>query len=145
MIKLNGRELAQIKEANLKEKLNNENNIYEFNKVRKIKLLLTDILLETESFLDPDINSKNNTLTKEAKCNIELLWKYYREFVFYNYFSFNRIGRLRYDYRKAIVTVDTDSNMVDLGLWIDWLKNNIINLNPVLSGRDDKKMIYNIK
>ena len=121
-----------------------KNNIYEFNKVRKIKLLLTDILLETESFLDPNINSDNNTLTKEAKNKIELLWKYYREFVFYNYFSFNRIGRLRYDYRKAIVTVDTDSNMVDLGIWIDWLKNNIINLNPILSSRDEKKMIYNM-
>ena len=94
--------------------------------------------------MDPNINSDNNTLTKEAKNKIELLWKYYREFVFYNYFSFNRIGRLRYDYRKAIVTVDTDSNMVDLGIWIDWLKNNIINLNPILSSRDEKKMIYNM-
>lgn len=121
-----------------------KNNIYEFNKVRKIKMLLTDILIDTESFLDPDIDSKKNTLTKEAKNNIELLWSYYKEFVFYNYFAYNRIGRLRYDPRKAIVTVDTDSNMVDLGLWIDWMRKNIINLNPVLLEKDEKKMIYNM-
>ena len=121
-----------------------KNNIYQFNSLRKIKLLLTDILIETESFLDPAIDSENNTFTKNAKNNIKLLWDYYREFVFYNYFSFNRINRLRYDKRKSIVTVDTDSNMVDLGIWIDWLKNNIIDNNPYLKYRDEKVMIYNM-
>lgn len=121
-----------------------KNNIYEFNKVRKIRLLITDILLETDAFLDPNIDSKKNNLSNEAKSNIELLWTYYREFVFYNYFAYNRIGRLRYDPRKSIVTVDTDSNMVDLGIWIDWLKDNIISTIPQLYVRDEKKMLYNM-
>lgn len=121
-----------------------KNNIYEFNSIRKIKLLLTDILLETDSFLDPNINSNNNILSSKAKSDIELLWNYYREFVFYNYFSYNRIGRLRYDPRKAIVTVDTDSNMVDLGLWIDWIQQNIIVNNEELLSRDPKHLIYNM-
>ena len=121
-----------------------KNNIYKFNGLRKIRILLTKVLLDTDSFLDPNIDSKKNKLSEDAKQGIELLWKYYKEFVFYNYFSYNRIGRLRYDPRKSIVTVDTDSNMVDLGIWIDWLKKNVVSVNPFLNNLNEKQVLYNM-
>ena len=103
-----------------------KNNIYEFSKLRPIRMLINEIFEKTESFLNP------NKLPKETEKELKILWKYYKEFVFYNYFTFNRIGRLRYDLRKSIVTVDTDSNMVDLGIWVDWVFENIIDINHLL-------------
>ena len=113
-----------------------KNNIYEFSKLRPIRMLINEIFEKTESFLNP------NKLPKETEKELKVLWKYYKEFVFYNYFTFNRIGRLRYDLRKSIVTVDTDSNMVDLGIWVDWVFENIVDINPKLRYRERNNLIY---
>ena len=113
-----------------------KNNIYEFSALRPIRMLISKIFEKTESFLDP------NKIPKESENELKILWKYYREFVFYNYFSFNRIGRLRYDLRKSIVTVDTDSNMVDLGIWVDWVFDKIVDINPKLRYRERNSLVY---
>ena len=58
------------------------------------------IIDETELFLDP------NKPPKECKEDLELLWSWMKEFVDYNYFAFNRIGRLTCDQRDTVVTID---------------------------------------
>ena len=97
-----------------------KNNLYGFARLPKVKKLLFKIIDETELFLDP------NKPPKENKSSLELLWSWIEEWVVYNYFAFNRIGRLTCDKRDTVVTIDTDSNMLCLAPWFDFMIDEII-------------------
>ena len=77
-----------------------KNNLYEFVRLPKIKKLLFKIIDETELFLDP------NKPPKDVLPDLELLWSMIEEWVVYNYFAFNRIGRLTCDKRDTVCTID---------------------------------------
>ena len=104
-----------------------KNNLYGFARLPKVKKLLFKIIDETELFLDP------NKPPKENKESLELLWSWIEEWVVYNYFAFNRIGRLTCDPRDTVCTIDTDSNMLCLAPWFDYMMDEVI--------KGDKKII----
>jgi dephospho-CoA kinase len=79
-----------------------KNNIYAFANLPRIRNKLTDVKLNVEDFKNP------NKVPESIKGKLEDLWDYLKEFVFYNYFAFNRIQRLKTEKRKVVVTVDTD-------------------------------------
>lgn len=81
-------------------KLYYKNNLYGFVKLPKVKKLIFKIIDETDLFLDP------NKPPQEAKEDLELLWYWTNEWVMYNHFAFNRIGRLTCDERDTVVTID---------------------------------------
>jgi hypothetical protein len=97
-----------------------KNNLYGFARLPKVKKLLFKIIDETELFLDP------NKPPKENKESLELLWSWIEEWVVYNYFAFNRIGRLTCDPRDTVCTIDTDSNMLCLAPWFDFMLDEVI-------------------
>lgn len=97
-----------------------KNNLYGFARLPKVKKLLFKIIDETELFLDP------NKPPKENKESLELLWSWIEEWVVYNYFAFNRIGRLTCDPRDTVCTIDTDSNMLCLAPWFDYMMDEVI-------------------
>lgn len=113
-----------------------KNNLYEFSMIPKIRNKLSIIMNKVESFKDP------NEVPESIKDKLEDLWDYYKEFVFYNHFAFNRIDRLKKDRRKTVVTVDTDSNMLNLNPWIIFLKKNIINVDEKLASRDADELRF---
>lgn len=84
-------------------KLYYKTNLYEFTKIPKIRNMYHAVIRNTNEFKDP------NDLPKETENEIKELWSYYKQFVFYNNFAFNRIQRLKNDERKCVVTIDTDS------------------------------------
>ena len=91
--------LLNIDQDNL-NRIYYKNNLYEFARLPKVKKLLFKIIDETELFLDPNKPPQDN------KSDLELLWSWIEEWVVYNYFAFNRIGRLTCDPRDTVVTID---------------------------------------
>ena len=113
-----------------------KNNLYEFVRLPKIKKLLFKIIDETELFLDP------NKPPKDVLPDLELLWSMIEEWVVYNYFAFNRIGRLTCDKRDTVTTIDTDSNMLCLAPWIDFIIDEVIKNDPKIMNTTTKNYTY---
>lgn len=107
-----------------------KNNLYEFSDIPFIHNLIYKILKNVDEFKDP------NNIPDEIKDDLETLWSYIKQFVFCDYFQFGRIKRLKAFKRKAVVTVDTDSNMICLQPWVDYCKETIIDLDDKLTSRD---------
>ena len=100
-----------------------KNNFYEFIKnCNSAIYLLQKIMIETKQFRVP--NKKHMTGTLEI--DLTALWKYFREFVLYNYPTYNRIYRLKKDVRKSVLTIDTDSNMLTIYKWNNFVYDNFI-------------------
>jgi hypothetical protein len=122
--------LLNLDQDNL-NRLYYKNNLYGFARLPKVKKLLFKIIDETDLFLDPNKPPKDN------KDDLELLWSWIEEWVVYNYFAFNRIGRLTCDSRDTVVTIDTDSNMLCLAPWFDFMIDEVI--------KNDEKIISETK
>jgi len=113
-----------------------KNNLYEFSYLPKIRNKLATTVLKVNEFKDP------NKIPDSIKDNLEDLWDFYKEFVFYNYFPFNRIQRLKNDKRKTVVVVDTDSNMLNLNPWMVFMYKYIISVNDTLMERDPDQLRF---
>ena len=113
-----------------------KNNIYEFSKHKKILNILHDIAYYTESFKDP------NSVPDETMPYLVELWKYYNEFVFYNYPPIDRIQRLKNEKRKCVITIDTDSNMISLQPWLEFMNENIIEKDDRLKDKDEDQLKF---
>lgn len=129
--------LMNIDQDNL-NRIYYKNNLYEFARQPKVKKLLFKIIDETELFLDP------NKPAKEVVGDLELLWSWMEEFVDYNYFAFNRIGRLTCDTRDVVVTIDTDSNMICMAPWVDFMIDEVINNDEKIMSTTKRKYTYMI-
>ncbi|WP_216369611.1 family B DNA polymerase, partial [Brevibacillus sp. MCWH] len=81
-------------------------------------------------------------ITEYANDELDDLWNYYKEFVFYNHFTFGRINRLKNDVRKTVVLVDTDSNMLNLNPWMQFLYKYIISSSEKLMRRDPDQLRF---
>jgi len=92
-----------------------KNNFFEFCKCEKVIKYIFEILNKTDKFRDP------NEVPDIIKDDMEKLWSWLEEFVYYPYSRFDRISICKNLGRKAIITVDTDSNMVNTEPWIDFL------------------------
>jgi len=113
-----------------------KNNIYEFSMHHKIISLLVLIVRNTKEFKDP------NKIPETSKEYLEELWTYYKEFVLYNYSPINRIQRLKNDKRKVVLTIDTDSNFLNLNPWVEFMFNNIIDPDYKNDGRDREELRF---
>lgn len=113
-----------------------KNNLYEFCRLDGVKPILVRIFEKVELFRDP------NEVPECISDDVELLWQYFHEFVAYEYFAFDRIERLKHDKRKATTTIDTDSNMISLLPWIEFLTEEIIAPSPVARVKDVNEMIF---
>jgi hypothetical protein len=129
--------LLNIDQDNL-NRIYYKNNLYSFARLPKVKKLLFKIIDETDLFLDP------NKPPKENKSDLELLWSWIDEWVVYNYFAFNRIGRLTCDPRDTVCTIDTDSNMLCLAPWFDFMIDEVIKGDRKIMESTYKNYTYEI-
>lgn len=107
-----------------------KNNIYSFSSIPFVKNILVDLFEKVDNFVDP------NKVPENIKDNIEQLWDLYKEFVFYNHFAFARIDRLKKHKRKTVVTVDTDSNMLNLHPWVLFVFEYIAKDNDAILSKE---------
>ena len=112
------------------------NNVYEFSRLDKIKKMLTRVIGTDDSFKNP------NKLPNDVVEPINKIWAYYEEFVLYNGFAFDRINRLKTKTRKSVTTIDTDSNMVSLLPWINFVKGELVPESTKLQEKDSDELIF---
>lgn len=100
-----------------------KNNFFKFNLIPFIQDKLIFIMDNINVLMTGELSGvKNRTVSKV----IEDLWKFYEMFVFYNYPTFDRVRKGKYINRKVVLYVDTDSNMIGLNNWVQFVLNKII-------------------
>ena len=98
-----------------------KSNIYEFfmNSKKSIQLI-KNIAQSNEEFMDPKKPPKN------IKNKLDKLRDAVMEYVHYNYQFNNRVNRLKMNKRKSVIVIDTDSNFINLGPWVNFVRDRII-------------------
>jgi len=89
-----------------------KNNIYEFMGNQKIADVF-DLVIGKE-FLDP------NEPPEELLPDLNRLWDYLQEWVYYDYLSFHRYQRAENEKRRTVLIVDTDSNFLFLNPFFEY-------------------------
>lgn len=106
-----------------------KNNIYEFIKNDCILDILKTAFNKMDNFNDP------NAVPNCIQDDMALLWEYCSEYVFYNHAYNERINRLKHEKRTVVKLVDTDSNLVNVQPWVDFLYDQLI---PKISSSMDQ-------
>jgi hypothetical protein len=107
------------------------NNLFAFVENDMIKSRLIRIYDVTTAFRNP------NEIPDNIKEDLEFIWDYCREFVFYNHAYTEQIDRLKHDPRTRVILIDTDSNVINIKPWVDWTKDNVWNHSVSSMGEED--------
>ena len=76
--------------------------------------------VDKEYFMDP------NSVPSIVKDELDLFKKYIMKYVFTQYLSFDRIYRLRNFKRRVVTVIDTDSNILSIDIFINWILDNVV-------------------
>ena len=87
----------------------------------------------TKSFRNP------NDVPENIKEDLEFVWDYCHEFVFYNHSYTEQINRLKHDVRSTVILIDTDSNVINIKPWVDWTRTHIWNQSTTSMDETDKQ------
>lgn len=108
-----------------------KNNLYKLMDNTVTQSLLKSVFHKTKEFKNP------NDVPENILPELETLWEYCNEMVFYNHGYTEQIKRLKEATRESVVTIDTDSNIVNIEPWIDYLKEKVWRKsNSVMSDED---------
>ena len=97
-----------------------KNRIYKFLENDVVMNILIRVFNKIDDFNNP------NSVPECAKEDLELLWAYVKEYVFYNHAYNERINRLKNDRREVVKVIDTDSNLIHVQPWVDFLEENLL-------------------
>lgn len=106
-----------------KEDLNRlyyKNNLYEFCRNTHMKHLLRNFINKAEIFNNP------NDIPDYLKDDVNEIWQLMKEYVFYNYPIIDRSIRLQTQMRRSVVVIDTDSNMIDMNPWYEFVMREVL-------------------
>lgn len=78
-----------------------------------------------------------NVIPKCIKEELNLLSEYYMKYVYVPYIQFDKIYRLKNFKRKAVVIVDTDSNILNCEPWVNYCQNSIMKSDYGRSNMDN--------
>lgn len=95
------------------------NNLFAFVENDMIMRRLVRIYDVTTEFRNP------NNVPDNIKDDLEFIWEYCREFVFYNHAYTEQINRLKHDPRTRVILIDTDSNVINIKPWVDWTREKV--------------------
>lgn len=108
-----------------------KNNLDLLNQTAAVKHLLKDLfdgieqltLGDFKAFLDPD--GTDTIIKPGAKEKMLLLLDYYRALVVYPYPVYDRARRTKYQNKKAVLYIDTDSNFISLSKYVRYMYEEI--------------------
>lgn len=101
-----------------------KNNLFAFMENSNIQNMMIDILKKLKMpYLNP------NKLPKEIAVELNIMWDFVKEYVFYNHQYIDRIDRLTYLPRKVVLQIDTDSNFMSAEPWYQYWKEKIRNID----------------
>lgn len=115
------------------------NNLFAFVENGMIMRRLVRIYDVTTEFRNP------NNVPDNIKDDLEFIWEYCREFVFYNHAYTEQINRLKHDPRTRVILIDTDSNVINIKPWVDWTREKVwIRSSSVMNETDMQFSSVNI-
>lgn len=115
------------------------NNLFAFVENDMIMRRLVRIYDVTTEFRNP------NNVPNNIKDDLEFIWEYCREFVFYNHAYTEQINRLKHDPRTRVILIDTDSNVINIKPWVDWTREKVwIRSSSVMNETDMQFSSVNI-
>ena len=114
-----------------------KNNFLEFLKVPYIRERLEFIFTNINFIMLPEISKIDSEEVQEA---IQEFWSNIKSYVFYNYPVFDRVRKGKYLDRKSVLYVDTDSNMLSIYKWVDYIVNDVMVGKPMKM--DEREFVY---
>lgn len=101
-----------------------KNNLFEFVDNEQVMNLIRQMILKLkEPFLDP------NEAPKEIEEDIEDFWELLKEYVYYPHMYIDKMNRLEYLPRKVALTIDTDSNIINMDPWYIFIAEKVKDLS----------------
>ena len=89
---------------------------------------------EIHTLLSPE----KEALCSESAVLNDTLWKFIHLFVLYKEPIYDRIRKTKYQYKKAVSYIDTDSNFLCMGPWIRFVQNKVLNPSDIPMTEEDK-------
>lgn len=134
-----------------------KNNLMVFIKNKNVWNLIFEmlnVLDKTTNYKKLDDKGKTKYFTdkiffdpSEIPVAIEVKYKYFvellRDFILYDHMFMDRIGRLKHEKRAAVVTIDTDSNMINIHNWVKTV-NKMITETGIIENFNKKELRFNI-
>lgn len=111
-----------------------KNNLYALMDNDIMNKTLCKIFHNTTEFKNP------NEVPENIQRDLEMIWLYCDELVFYNHPYEETIKRLKECTRESVVLIDTDSNIVNIEPWIDYLKETVWKQSN--SSMDNENLIF---
>lgn len=104
-----------------KNRIYYKSNLYEFIlNSEKASQMIKNIALDFGEFIDP------NNPPKYIKSILDKLRPAILEYVHYNHPTTDRVNRLKHHLRKAVIVIDTDSNFINLGPWVEFIEEELL-------------------
>lgn len=97
-----------------------KNNLFDFCRNQYIRKMWDKILLSTHDYRTLD------KTPEDIKHDLDIMWDYIKEYVLYNYQFKEKYYRVTTKKRKVVLVIDTDSNMIYLDRWVDFIKDDVI-------------------
>ncbi len=96
-----------------------KNNLYAFL-INEVPLkLIEGCITDCQEFMNPVV------IPGEIKTHMDLLWAYLKEYVYYDTPVYDRITWINNQVRKSVITIDTDSNFLNLEPFYEFVVENV--------------------
>lgn len=99
-----------------------KNNLFGFCRNSYVKNILEQSAMLSNDYRTPEPKDTNT----ELKTILDSLWELLEEYVFYNYQYTEKFYRVQTHKRKAVLVIDTDSNMIYLDPWVNFIKDEVL-------------------
>lgn len=115
-----------------------KNNLEAFSINENIRKMWIDIVTCVDVYVNPAENKTPEVLRNK----LNSFWKILEEFVLYNHMQTDRVVRVTTRERKAVLVIDTDSNMIHIGHWLEFMGNIIVPKEiQMTKNRDDYQYV----
>lgn len=126
--------LTQIQESIIDEMVMNssigairlmryKNSLMDFIEIPFIFNLIEKFVLGSNGLMAPDMDA---ITSDEAKDAIETFWEYCEVFVMMKHPFYDRVRRNKYEFKRAVIYEDTDSNFLSLGRWVKLISERVV-------------------
>ena len=106
-------------------------NLFEFIQIPSVqRIFLDEVFYKAKSFKDA------NSVPDEIQDGLDKIWDLLYYWVVYNHPVYNRINRLKFQTRKAVLTIDTDSNFIGISRFVNYMMNLVDIDKTVLQDRN---------
>lgn len=126
--------LTQIQESIIDEMVMNssigairlmryKNSLMDFIEIPFIFNLIEKFVMGADGLMAPDMDAITSEKAKDA---LKTFWEYCEVFVMMKHPFYDRVRRNKYEFKRAVIYEDTDSNFLSLGRWVRLISERVV-------------------